>query len=178
MIAVKSIVSRMHSAAGCLMLAWLFAVPPHASLAQTGDASPFRDYISLTTYMRSRGIDPISVDWNLIEPMCLGLRTETDQIAYNQCKYENALLNRFYGADRSRCDTASLAAYPERITRTTPIETVRVISTDGTDRTYERSANARTLRERTTLRQADYSACMHESGWNDPDDWRLGKSSR
>ena len=47
----------------------------------------FKNWTTVSTYMRSQGIDPVQVNWLIIEPLCLGLKkAHDDQVTHRDAK--------------------------------------------------------------------------------------------
>lgn len=126
---------------------------PLQAFAFTPDDALMRDYAGLTKALKANGIDPAFVNWYGIEPMCLGLKTERDQVSYNRCRFEKAGDWVAFNDNSRDCSTAG---FYER-----PIAT-----------THYQLSRGEVRRERN----ASYIGCMREFGWRNPSNWQHGRA--
>jgi hypothetical protein len=156
-----------------VILAGIFA----AALAQTdlqSEDSPFKNWLTLTDYLRSKGIEPSKVNWQPIETMCLGLK-QSDESAYNKCKYEKVRDQSLHQADRQQCYTRAVAQYPDRLAQIDTTETIREINASGKVRVFERVVPPISTIELSSLRDAAVVQCMQSLGWISANDAFNGK---
>ena len=133
-----------------------------------------KDYIGLTKVMRSYGIEPATLAWRDIETMCLGLKTESDQISYNQCRLEKAMDQVTWRDDSAACNAESRALYPSVISN--PSQAIIVNNRPG------RQPSITTITEQplyarnsVAARQYIFDRCMRDYGWRSSRDWHLGQ---
>lgn len=154
------------------LLTCILLTAPLAAHAYEPDESMLKDYIGLTKSLRANGIEPINVQWVQIEPMCLGLKTEKDQVPYNRCRFEKASDWAAYGDNRRDCDEGSLLEYPQpqRFTQATVTNADgSVASVTTAEGQYLSAAQIK------RLRRASYVACMRDFGWKNPSNWQHGR---
>lgn len=145
---------------------------PLMAQAYEPDEALLRDYIGLSKALRANGIDPVHVRWVQIEPMCLGLKDEKNQVAYNRCRFEKAGDWAAYGDNRRDCDEGSLLEYPQpqRFTQATVTnEDGTIASVTTAEGSYLSAAQLK------RLRRASYVACMRDFGWKNPSNWQHGR---
>jgi len=159
----------------CLVvaLAGQKAIAEQAELYPNSEA--FKDWTSTSNYMKSKGIDPATVNWQPIEPLCLGLKTDTNESTYNRCKYEKARAIAMYTAEKSQCQLRVEAELPESLTQKGRFETLRETDSKGVSHVYERTIEPIADKELQTRRSAAFTACMQALGWADANDWNLGR---
>ena len=140
--------------------------------AEEVDDSFFRDYFGLCNLLESHGIEPVSVNWAAIEPACLGLKTETDQVLYNRCLYEKALDGADFPADSNSCNAKARADFPDALLSGQP--QITITKQSGVTNIYQPALSGADL---NTKRDAAYDECMSSKGWRDPNNALRGRVS-
>lgn len=135
----------------------------------------FQSWSTLSAYMKSKGLNPTTTNWRVIEPLCIGLKTENDQRLYNKCKYEKARDSVIHQRDRKQCAAHAVATYPNRLAQTGRTETLQETDKNGVVRTFQRVIEPTPVSELEALRYSDILSCMQQLGWNNADDWSEGK---
>lgn len=154
-----------------LALLPLFAAP--AAMAYD-ERALLKDYIGLTKVLASYGINASAVNWGEIEPLCLGLKSDSDPITYNECRLEKAINQVAYHSDTGACDAESQALYPSSLQRTSPELTIEHRGDDDkTDVTTVSEAPLYTT-DLKAGRLYVFDRCMKDHGWRAAHDWRLG----
>jgi hypothetical protein len=154
-----------------IALLMLTAFPAHAAY---DESALLTDYIGLTKVLRSYGIEPAAVQWQDIETMCLGLKTETDQVVYNQCRLEKAMDQVTWRGDSASCDAESRTLYTSALGNPSR---VLIVTRRG-----DKPADITTLTEAplyagdpAAARQYVFDRCMRDHGWRSARDWHLGQ---
>lgn len=129
------------------LIAVLILITALPASAQEDD-SQFKDYISLTKVLRAHGVNPVGVNWQTIEDMCLGLKTEKSQVMYNRCRFEKALDSADYPDDVAACNSAARSATSANVVINNGVTTVVQPSTAEAD--------------------IAFSECMRARGWINP----------
>lgn len=157
---------------------------PHGATISptTADAAPLtddmlRDWNKLANYLRSQGIDPVSVNWRAISPLCVGLKDPKDVRPYHRCRYEKARDSHFHAVDRRQCAVKAKATYPDDYARLRATETIREVNADGKVRVFERVPEPLSFQEIKNLREASIVECMQSFGWIDAGYWESGRRS-
>ncbi len=156
-----------------IRLICLLMLMPFAVQAQMVDASMLQDYIGLSKVLKSRGIDPVHVNWGPIEQACLGIKSETNQVPYNECRLRMALDAGQYDGDVRGCRAQGLAAYPDAL-RTAHASTV-ITNAQGVASPLLVTVPM-SVDEINAGREAQFDNCMRARGWNAPDNWEMGRS--
>lgn len=125
---------------GLLVLVPLLSLP---AFARNEDDSQFKDYISLTKTLRANGVDPVHVNWPSIELMCLGLKTERNQVPYNRCRFEKATDSWDYPGDSAACNDAAHAAVKPSVVVGNGVTTVVQPGNAGEAITFDSCMRAR-----------------------------------
>ena len=145
---------------------------PMVAQAQEVDASLLKDYIGLTKVLKSHGIDPVGVNWSPVEQACLGLKTETDQVPYNECRLRLVLDGVQYDDDARACNAEGVAAYPEALR----VANATTVVTNSSGKSSAIVVNTpMTENEIQSGRLAQFDSCMHARGWNDSNNWQMGR---
>lgn len=118
----------------------VFASP---ALAQGADDAPYKDYISLTKALRANGVNPVGVNWQHVEQMCLGLKTEKDPVPYNRCRFNKAVDSADYPDDVATCKSAGRAATSPNYVVGNGVTTVIQPSPAEADVTFDECMRAR-----------------------------------
>ena len=143
-------------------IAILLARPTYAHDLSGSDDSFFQNYVTMNKLLRTRGVDPITVNWGAIQAMCIGLKTEKNLVPYNRCLYEKAIDYADFDNDRYACDARSRAEFPDRLLTNQP--SVIIAGTRSTRAIYEQPLTLDDLR----FKRIDaYDECMSRKGWRD-----------
>ena len=159
-------------AAFVLTLSLLLAMPAAAAKLEAGEEVLLNNWNNLNKLLRSRGIETTRVDWAAIGPLCLGLKTETDQVAYNRCMFIKAVDTVIFKSDTNVCRSRASSDFPNSMLTS---QTVVVTK-------YDNDASKTTTITYPTLSQDDltakrndtYESCMSERGWRDTHNPLLG----
>lgn len=149
-----------------MFLMVLLMLPVGAQAAQV-NPELLKDYIGLATLLKSHGVEPVEVDWLPIEEACLGLKTETNAVDYNQCRFTMAVDASQFTNDSTACDAASMASYPESGRTVQKTKHAAGVSTTVVAQLKPEEVKAG--------RVAAYDACMHEHQWVNPNHWQMGR---
>lgn len=139
------------------------------------DSKAFTDWFTLTDLLKSKNIDASYVDWHQIEPMCLPLKTEDSEIAYNKCRYEKAVLRQQFLNDRDTCNRQSVLKLPDSLKQNPFVSTVTITDSDGKVRTIQKTVPPYSDIDLRNARSSFYMDCMTGYGWSSPNDWGSGK---
>jgi hypothetical protein len=150
------------------------SVSAHGQEAGTNDI--FKSWQSMQSYLATQGVDPLTIGWSRIEPLCQGLKMYSSESAYNKCSYEKALNMTLFPSDKSQCETQAKGTYPDSFLNG---RTDTLLETDknGVVHTYQRAIAAISAQDLKQLRTASVVECMQKLGWVNADDWRTGKRS-
>ncbi len=146
-----------------------------SAMAQIAPDPRFKDWFSLSAALRASGIDPAGVNWLAIEPMCLSLKTEYDQAAYNQCKYAKARDAVAHGTDATACAQEAEGAYPNSLRLKRATQSAVIVEGRQPGTLIEGQFPGISAGELKNLRRAYISRCMRASGWQSANDWQLGR---
>ena len=154
-----------------LILAFFLSSP---ALAQNTDDAPFKDWIVLADYLRSNNINPVQVSWNVIEPICLPLKTRDSEVAYNRCKFEKASWEHDFNVDSDSCKTIAETDFPDSLRN--PV-TRSIVNTDNTgkERTAQEVIPGYTAQQLRESRKGALTKCMMDLNWHSTKDWTMGK---
>lgn len=145
-----------------LALVLLFARPTLAHEASSGDDVFFQNYVGMTKLLRTRGVDPITVNWGSIQAVCVGLKIENNLVPYNRCLYEKAIDYADFDNDRDTCNARGRAEFPDRLLSRQP--SVFIAGDRGNKAIYEQPLTQADLRFK---RLDAYDECMSRKGWRD-----------
>ena len=128
---------------------------PLAAPACDLDEKLLTNYIGLTKALRANGVEPNTLDWSVIESMCLGLKTEKNRVPYNRCRFETALNQALFPDDRAAClDDAQRTSV---------------------DTTMSATAIHSVVSQQSLTASPSYSSCMRALGWRSPNNWQRGR---
>ncbi len=142
--------------------------------AQPATSDVFESWQRTKDYMTSQGIDPMAISWPLIDPLCLGLRTESDQRQYNKCEYEKARDSVLYANDKSQCSTRVTGAYPDSLLKGRT-DTLTETDKSGVTHAYQRAIAPVSTQDLQQQRSGAIVECMQNLGWVNADNWLLGR---
>lgn len=148
-----------------------------SSVAASEEINPqsFKDWLTVSDLLRSKGIEPSSPSWAVITPMCLPLKTTTDQTAYNRCLYEKASDEYDWGYDNKKCTEKSEVKYPNSLLEPT-VRSYSVIDSDGKMRVIEeKTREYKSSKELLEARKVEFSDCMENSRWRNSYKWTSGR---
>jgi len=152
----------------CLLLA--LPAPARAERAALDEAH-FKDWITLSALLRSKGLDPVRINWLAIEPMCLGFKKQDSETLYNRCKYEKARDEAAYGGDAAYCRHQAVLVAPvgvharRRIVHSASLRYEVVDNHFGTIPAHDYAL----------LRENSFEGCMRGQGWISPYGWGQGR---
>ena len=146
-----------------------------AAQAGAQENASFKDWLSVTSTLKSKGIEPTQVNWHPIEMMCVGLKEMSDNTAYNKCKYEKASEQFFHRSDRQQCAAQSVAEYPDSLTKDTTTQTLRKKDSSGRIYTLEQIVHPISNAELASQRYGFITQCMQNIGWANADNPLAGK---
>ena len=158
-----------------IILTLLFSFLATAAYAQENSPESFKDWLTVSDLLRTKGIEPSSPNWGTITPMCLPLKTTTDQVAYNQCLYEKAMDEYQWPIDNKFCDDRSKEKYPDSMMTSGRI--VQYVGDDGSLLTGSAGLYG-SWGQLQGDRKGSYQDCMAEKNWNDIDNWIAGRSDK
>ena len=138
-----------------ILVALFFSLPSAASAYQPDEAM-LRDYQGLTKALRANGVDPIAINWRVVQRMCAGLDTETNHISYNQCRFDAALNQVTHSDDRRSCQNDYKRGAVTTNMSVTAINSA--VSQNAQNTSY------------------GYSDCMRSLGWRSPNNWQRGRT--
>ncbi len=127
-------------------------------------------------YMSSQGISPVSINWSQTDQMCLGLKTDASDTAYNKCSYEKARDLTLFNNDKGQCDIQAKGAYPDSFLRGRT-DTLTETDKGGAVHTFQRTSTSLSTHDLDQGRAAALVDCMQKLGWVNANDWHLGKRS-
>ena len=145
--------------------------PPTA----TGDT--FKDWNTMRNHMQSQGLDPQQVSWTEIDMLCAGLKSGSDDHAYNQCSYTKGRDWLLFRVDKDQCTTQSLASYPDGLL-SGHVETFSETDKKGVVHSYQRTLPPTPRQDLLQQRAGAVIDCMQRLGWVDANSWAPGKRSR
>mgnify|MGYP003386493286 FL=1 len=145
-----------------LAIAMLLAQPAFARDTSSSDDVFFRNYVGMTKLLRTRGVDPITVNWGSIQAVCIGLKIENNLVPYNRCLYEKAIDYADFDNDRDACEARGRAEFPDRLLSRQP--SVFIAGDRGNKAIYEQPLTLEDLRFK---RLDAYDECMSRKGWRD-----------
>jgi hypothetical protein len=137
-------------------------------------APDFSDWFSVTARLQSQGVDVTATDWASIDPLCVPLMTTQDNSAFQQCRYEKALLQHAFAADRASCQRRASAIFPDKLNAQRPLRVYRMKDADGHEQEVQEFGDPLSLPEITALRDTEADFCLREFGWQDGN-WAAGK---
>lgn len=148
-----------------------------SSISYAEDANPkfFKDWLTLSDLLRTKGIDPNSPSWATITPMCLPLRTSEDQVAYNRCLYEKAMDEYDFGYDNKRCAEKSEAKYPDSLLEVKGRSYSVVDSSGKVKLIEEKYREFNSWSELKKAREASFDDCMEQHDWRNNSTWTSGR---
>lgn len=144
--------------------------------AEEIDQKFFKDWLTLSDLLRTKGVDPSSPNWAVINPMCLPLKTTADESGYNRCLYAKAMDEYQWRLDRRYCSDKSEQNFPDSLFDTQQLR--RYIETDSTGKKRVIEENVRLYNNRDDLlrdRRGLYQDCMRDANWNDTENWVSGR---
>ncbi len=130
----------------------------------------FKDMSGVNKLLRTGGVEVASVNWVEINSMCDALAHTSEKLR-NQCRYEKAMLQSTYTANKNFCKNLA-----KRIAKTTVInKNTAVTATDDEGKQENVNISETANLSRKQIREKEYLLCMQEAGWNNADDWKAGK---
>lgn len=161
-------------------------VTPAIAIDPSPDDSHFKDWIALAEYMRSQGLEPTGIRWEVIDQMCLGLKKTGNEVPFNRCKFQHAQNSVLHSSDRAGCVAQAIGAYPDYLLVPDPVE-IDEDDHSNTTHTYRSGRTTTTIynngyrrpaishRQLESMRNGAVVACMGALGWNNADNWALGR---
>ena len=149
--------------------------------AQNNAAPPvpndsFKSWQSMLDYLASEGIDAAKINWAQIDSLCLGLKTDSGEPAYNKCSHDKGRDFVLFTADRAQCFTQAAGLFPDSFLRART-DTLTETDKNGSVHTFQRSTAALSPPDLAQQRDAAVVSCMQRLSWVDANDWRPGKRS-
>jgi hypothetical protein len=150
------------------------------SFAQTNpsdsiDPKVFTDWLTVSAALKSKNIDVAYVNWQVIEPLCLPLKTQDSDVEYNRCRYEKAVLQHLFQLDSATCRQQSVLKLPDSLKSTSSVISTTVTGSDGKIRIIQNTFPPYSDADLKNARNSFYVDCMMGVGWNVPSDWTAGK---
>jgi hypothetical protein len=146
----------------------------------------FKNKNQTLALLASEGIPHTSVITPEISAVCLGLSSNSNPVLYNKCIYNTTKNKVLYISNNKSCATASREEYPDLYLREKLIEIqankpseakVQALEIDEAVKKSTSTIKIPPLKpsELASLRAGYIVKCMQQNGWNDPENWKLGK---
>lgn len=165
-----------------LLLVLLFSAGAAAQSYDSTTLTPEEEKLlepwnSFTALLRSKGIEPATVNWNEINPSCLGVKQQLGETAYNRCRFQRLVYFDAHRKDLYGCNLKAKKLYPsflltkgrllrsyeEKDEKTGEVKLVKVFEGPFSQK------------ELLLKRDEIIEACMYDLGWVNADDWKAGK---
>lgn len=152
----------------------LASLLPLMARAQAPEIDPalLKDYIGLTNVLRAHGIDPLQVHWLELDTICRAHKDETNQVPFNQCRFQVTRDKLMYANDARFCDDKAQSEYPRSLKQ---VRLEEGITGDGESVTVRKPA-VMTNNEHKAGRRVVFQTCMREFGWNNPGNYLDGRT--
>lgn len=160
----------------CILISTLTSAPAIVTAQVSADESAhFQSYLTMSAYLKSKGVEPAHVNWMPIDKMCIGVKQSSGEPAFNQCKYEKARDQHIHRSDLAQCGMRAQADYPDRLTEKETTVTLQEVDASGKLHHYNRIVHPIPKNELVQKRQAAVAQCMQSLGWVSADNPLLGK---
>lgn len=154
----------------------LLLIFPVNAQAEETDPKFFKDWLTLSDLLQTKGITPSSPSWASIIPLCLPLRTGTNQIDYNRCLYEKVMDEYQWPEDSKYCTDKAEMKYRENLAIEQTTRTVIITEPNGKRRFIEEVVPSNNLLNYPLKdRNFYYQDCMvMDMNWQNAGSWLMG----
>lgn len=150
---------------------------PYNAHAQCASNVPFamNSWHDVVQALQASGIEAGRVNWGPVEQLCQIFRKSSEPNAFNNCRYTKARDSVLFRSDREQCRIQAIALTPDSLLQKTPVQRIQERDKTGVVKQYDVRVKAYTRDELYAERSSNIVSCMQQLGWQDANDWVLGK---
>ncbi len=146
-----------------------------SAFAQEIDPKHFKDWLTLSALLQSKGINPSAPSWSVIMPMCLPLRKSDDETEYNKCLYDKTMDEYNWHNDNKTCSDRADSDYDKYVQSQRTITTAVITDSNGKKKIVQQDTTALNPPRNLRSRDSFYRDCMtRDMYWNDSNLWTVG----